>query len=162
MVQNLWTKVFEMRIIEQLKNYRYFTVSEQAIIEILFREPEFIKTATSQELAKKSYTSSSTISRLCQKLGCKNFHDFSKQLISEMEKIQYEATFIDASIPFQKDDNTEEILRKITCLQSNALSETLSLIEPKTFEKAVDYLTNSKCIHIWNGYEYAFSVRFCL
>lgn len=138
-----------MGIIEQLTSYDKFTSSEQAIIQIIFQDTEYLKKATSQELAKKAYTSASTVARFCQKLGCKNYNDFRVQFYSEMEKQQYEHTFINASIPFKKDDTPEDILKQLTSLQCTALQETQSLINMERYNHAVQMLENAECIDIY-------------
>lgn len=138
-----------MSIIEQLTSYDFFTSSEKAIIKVIFQDTELLKKSTAQELAKAAFTSASTVARLCQKLGCKNYNEFRMQFIAEMEKRQYENTFINASIPFKKNDTPEEILKQLTKLQNIALQETLSLINLENYQRAVQMLANAESIDIY-------------
>lgn len=140
-----------MSIIEQLRSFEYFTAAEKAIIKVIFQKPDFLKTATASELAKTAYTSASTVARLCQKLGCKNYNDFRIKFVAEAEKRQYESAFIDASIPFRKEDSPEDVFRQLAKLQSTAITETLALAlnEMEHYRHAIEMLDAADCVHIF-------------
>ena len=138
-----------MGIIEKLRDFDCFTSSEKEIIKVIFQNPDFLKTATAQELAKAAYTSASTVVRLCQKLECKTYNEFRMRFVAEQEKRQFGNTFIDASLPFRSTDAPETVLQHLTELQSLALQETLSLIDMGCYQRAVQMLAEAKSIDIY-------------
>lgn len=138
-----------MEIIQQLRDLDGYTASEQEIIRVIFQDPDFLKTATAQELAKAAYTSASTVVRLCQKLGCKTYHEFQVRFAAEQERWQMGKIFADANLPFNRDDTPEMILRRLTDLQSVALRETHSLVDMKRYRHAVEMLAAADSIDIY-------------
>lgn len=138
-----------MGLIEQLRNLDCFTASEQEIIKLLFQDPDFVKNATAQELAKKAFTSASTVVRLCQKLECKNYNEFRLRFVVELEERQFGHAFVDASIPFLNTDSPQQILQKLTDLQCLALAETLTLVDMAVYQRTVDMLMEAESIDIY-------------
>ena len=138
-----------MGLNEQLRNLDCFTSSEREIIKVLFQDPDFIKNATAQELAKAAFTSTSTVVRLCQKLGCKTYNEFRLHFVAEWEQRRFGNAFVDASIPFHATDRPEQVLQQLTDLQCLALKETLALVDMDTYQRAVDMLMKADSIDIY-------------
>ncbi|NLK27152.1 MAG: MurR/RpiR family transcriptional regulator, partial [Clostridiales bacterium] len=58
--------------------------AEKGVIQYLLREPENAVKCNVHQLAKISFSSPSTIIRLCRKLGFQGYKDFHKSLIYEV------------------------------------------------------------------------------
>jgi DNA-binding MurR/RpiR family transcriptional regulator len=130
-------------ILGKIKQPHFFSNSEQGTIDFILNNPDFLKKATVKELATATFTSPSTIVRLCQKLGCKNYSDFKMQFVSSLENRNYTQAHIDANFPFDK-NNT--FLGSLCC---EAINETLSLIDGYMYEKAIDLIYTADCIDIY-------------
>jgi len=59
------------------------SATEKAIIDYILKNPEETSRLTIYKLAEKTYTSPSSIIRLCKKNGYSGFKEFSKELIYE-------------------------------------------------------------------------------
>lgn len=138
-----------MSLIEQLRDLDCFTASEREVIKVIFQNPDLLKTATAQELAKKAFTSTSTVVRLCQKLKYKTYNEFRLCFTAEWEQQRFGNAFIDASLPFRASDTPEQIIQQLTDLQCLALKETLSAIDMKTYQRVVDMLVQAESIGIY-------------
>ena len=138
-----------MGLNEQLRNLDCFTSSEREIIKVLFQDPDFIKNATAQDLAKAAFTSTSTVVRLCQKLDCKTYSAFRLRFVAEWEQRRFGNVFVDASVPFQASDTPEQVLQHLTDLQCTALKETLALVDMDVYQRAVDMLLEAQSIDIY-------------
>jgi DNA-binding MurR/RpiR family transcriptional regulator len=62
------------------------TNQERNIVEYILQNPKTVFKITANELAKLTYSSSSTIVRLCKKLGTQGFPDFQLQFALEYKE----------------------------------------------------------------------------
>lgn len=138
-----------MSMIEDLQSFGCFTNSEKAVIDVIFRDPDALPELTAQQLAKAAYTSTSTVVRLGQKVGCKTYSEFRTKLVAEMQRRSNGNAYVDPNVPFHEGDSTEAILRQITDLQINAVNETLALLDSGRYNRAVEMLAGAKCIGIY-------------
>ena len=78
-----------MNILEQLREAEHFSSAEQNIIRYLLQYPETIINFSVRDLAKASYTSPSTVTRLVKKLD--DGHGFShfKQLLQSAGVLRF-------------------------------------------------------------------------
>ena len=77
-------------LIEQIKEIKDPTYQEEAIINYLVEHPDAVDNATANDLADLTYTSASTVVRLCKKIGFKGYPEFKIQWIKEQTMIQSE------------------------------------------------------------------------
>jgi|GEM_PF-1930744 len=70
-------------IAEDLAHIENPTVQERSIIVFVLKNPEFIESHTAEDLAKASFTSASTVSRLCQRIGLKGYGEFKMRFVAE-------------------------------------------------------------------------------
>lgn len=139
-----------MDIIEQLRQSSNFTNSEKTIIDLLFKNPEILSSnITAKELGNMAYTSASTVVRLCQKVGMDSYNEFKLQFLSSWNKRAQASLYVDASIPFKASDSLEEVVEKITELETITLKHTKECINMHTLEKAVNLLSEADIIDIY-------------
>lgn len=70
-------------LINKMKYMTDLTNQEQNVVDYILQNPETIFKVTANELAKETFTSSSTIVRLCKKFGTKGYPDFQLQFALE-------------------------------------------------------------------------------
>ena len=70
-------------IVKFREYYPEASSTEKGVIEYLLGNPEKVAEMGLRELAKATYVSSSTITRLCHKVGFSQYKDFQKSLIYE-------------------------------------------------------------------------------
>ncbi|WP_458125721.1 MurR/RpiR family transcriptional regulator [Paenibacillus sp. Z3-2] len=70
----------ESKLLQKLKYASQLTAQEKHIVDYILNNPEVVFDSTAHELAQQTYTSSSTIVRLCKKLGTKGYPDFQLKL----------------------------------------------------------------------------------
>lgn len=154
-----------MNLIHKLKQPNYFSNVEQALVDFILENPDFVFSATSTELATATYTSASSVVRLCKKVGCKGFNDFKIKYAAENTESSFAAQNIDANYPFNKGDNIKTISKNIANLNIEAIQETMSLFDEATYQKAVNLLYNANIIDIYGlgiNLQFAFDFKFKL
>ena len=77
----------ESKLLQKLKYASQLTAQEKHIVYYILSNPEVVFDSTAHELAQQTYTSSSTIVRLCKKLGTKGYPDFQLKLALEYQQI---------------------------------------------------------------------------
>ena len=70
-------------IIDKMKTLDHLTIQEKYLVDYIINNQEDILKKNINELAKLSYTSSATISRLCKKLGFNGYKEFKYQYAAE-------------------------------------------------------------------------------
>ena len=65
-----------MSLIDNLSNEILFTKSEIEVINFIKENPNLVLNMTIGELANQTFSSNTTIIRICKKLGFNGFRDF--------------------------------------------------------------------------------------
>jgi DNA-binding MurR/RpiR family transcriptional regulator len=73
-------------VIEELRIGRNFTESEKVISEFILNHPNEFQKMTSEELGRVTFTSKSTVIRLCRKLNVLSYQELKKVLYSELNE----------------------------------------------------------------------------
>ena len=136
-----------MLLTEQL-NETHFSRSEREVISFIEEEKEKIEDYSITYIAKKTYTSPSTLVRIAKKLGYSGWNDFKKDYLEEIHYLNSHFNDIDANTPFDEDESFMNIAYKIGQLHRESIEDTLSLINIESLEKAIQLLLKAKRIHI--------------
>lgn len=121
--------------------------AEKGVVTYLLANPEEASSLSIHELAEKSYSSSSTIIRLCRKLGFKGYRDFTKSLVHELALRQ--STYEEWKKEITTGDTLQEIVDKVTYKNMVSLEDTRKLIDLTDLQKCVHLLLNAKTICIF-------------
>ncbi|MER2063934.1 MAG: MurR/RpiR family transcriptional regulator [Alkalibacterium sp.] len=123
----------------KLKEYKKdASPTEVAIIDYILKHAEETSQMTIYDLAEKTFSSPSTIIRLCKKTGYRGYKDFLKDLIYEQAvRSNYKKKHI---AELTKTDEIEEIINKVTHKNILSLEETERLIDTETIKTCVDKL----------------------
>lgn len=122
-----------MLIINRLKSMANFSNSESKIAEFIVADPTHVLNLTIHELADLTYTSASTVTRLCQKLGTDGFSSFKIQLARELNASGGER--IEDNQPFDPGQSTEEIISRMRNLTIQSINDTYNHIDHKQLER---------------------------
>jgi DNA-binding MurR/RpiR family transcriptional regulator len=121
--------------------------ADKKIIDFLLEKPEEAANFTIHELAEKTYSSPSTIVRLCKKLGFKGYKDFQKSLVYELALKK--EVLDEKSQEINREDSLESIIEKVTYKNVVSLENTMKLIDLEILEKCVDLLDKANTIHLF-------------
>lgn len=132
----------------RLKEYKKdASPTEVAIIDFILKNAEETSQMTIYDLAEKTFSSPSTIIRLCKKTGYKGYKDFLKDLIYEQAvRSNYKQKHI---AELTKTDEVEEIINKVMHKNILSLEETEKLIDTETIKTCVDKLFDCEKLTIF-------------
>lgn len=133
--------------IEQLEN---ISPSEKLIADYLLDKKEKIKNLSTRDIARETYTSSSTVVRFAQKLNYNGFNDLKEDYLNELNYISTHFIDIDPNYPFNNNDNIMTIAGKMSSLFIETINDSLSLIEHDSLQKATYLLKNTNRIFLYS------------
>lgn len=133
-----------MTIIEQLTKSTNFNGSEKELAKYILQHKEQVINLSIQKLATATFSSTSTIVRLCRKIGLKGYQDFKIQLSAELQQHYNNISTVDPDFPFNEDDSNKEITQKLLNVMQNSLAETSQLITNELLERAVREISQSQ------------------
>lgn len=99
---------------------------------------------TVREMADKTFTSPSSVVRLCRTVGFSGYKEFKQALLIELASINQETQ--NKNLKVEKEDTISTIIDKVTYQNIKSLEETLLLLDNSIVEKSIDLILNSKRI----------------
>lgn len=121
--------------------------AEKNLIHYLLENPEEAARLSVHTLAGRTYTSASTIIRLCKKLGFSGYKElitslnYENALRSEHRK--------DISMEIGKDDSLKDIVDKVTYRSIQALEDTRKLVDVDELRQCVEILEHAGTIGLF-------------
>lgn len=138
-----------MSILKQLKDKELFSAAEQEIVNFIATHPKKVTGMTVEELATATYSSPSTIVRLCRKLKTKGYADFKIKLAMDLNEFDTAQERVDIDMPVNKDATTEDIANKLMNLHHQALKETYATLDIAALQRAADAIYKADVISIF-------------
>ncbi|MGL5259648.1 MAG: MurR/RpiR family transcriptional regulator [Lachnospiraceae bacterium] len=120
------------------------SMTEKLIIEYLLQFPASIMDLSIYQLATKTFSSPSTIIRMCKRIGFSGYKDFRRSMIYELAL--REQTLEKERAEIAREDSIEQIIEKTTYKNIVCLEDTKNLLDPQTIHKCVDLLSKSNRI----------------
>lgn len=140
-----------MSILNQLKDMSHFSDSEKQIITYLLNHPENIVNFTIRELAKATYTSPATVTRLINKLNNKQgFSHFKATFFREINHIS--TSDMNESSTLSSKENAFSILQKVAALETDTIERTKDSIDYEQFSRLF-YLMNQNSPIVFFGFD---------
>ena len=123
---------------------RLFSTTEQEIAEHILKNPRLVVDMSIHELAKHTFSSASSIVRLCNHTGYSGYKEFRKAVTYELalreQSRQIELEEIGHS------DSLQDIIDKITYANIVSLEETRELMDVNTLRACVELIKNARRI----------------
>ncbi len=118
--------------------------TEREIADYLLQHPEDVIDLSIHELAKRTFSSPSTIIRMCHRVGFEGFKEFRKAVTYEMAiRRQNEES---AQKEITRSDSLEDIVEKITYKNIMSLEDTKNLLDTETLGKCVELIRNCRMV----------------
>ena len=138
-----------MNVYYRLKYLENLTNTEKVIKEYILLHMKKVSHLSQEELSNEVHCSTSAISRLVKKLEYSNYKEFQIQLIKDLSEDLHKKAAIDYNFPFHKHNTQFEISKNIANLYTDAVTNTLSLIDVEQLHKSVKLLYNARFIDIY-------------
>ncbi|OMF56473.1 MurR/RpiR family transcriptional regulator [Paenibacillus sp. FSL R5-0765] len=145
-----WNNRMESKLLQKLKYASQLTAQEKHIVDYILNNPEVVFDSTAHELAQQTYTSSSTIVRLCKKLGTKGYPDFQLKLALEYQQIPSALqTQDDHAIAEQ--GNVLAAIDSVPYLYQQALEDTRRMLNAPVLLRIANWVKESVRIDVYGS-----------
>lgn len=124
------------------------TIQEQAIIDSILENPQLVFTCTAHELAQITYTSASTVVRLCKKLGFKGYPSFQLQFALEYQPEKTEQLQKDI-ITGAKGNSLSNIIAEVPYLYNQSLELTKASLDVAQLQRIGDLIQAAERVDIY-------------
>lgn len=125
-------------IYNQLMDQTSFSHAEKQIAEYILKNQQHIMTLSIQQLGKETYSSATTVTRFCKKLGFSGFKEFKTTFIQAFNIQRIKETEMNGNYPFAELDNECDIANKMANLTKNTISACQLLIDTQLIKKVVN------------------------
>lgn len=136
-----------MSLINDLKNASQLTERENDIRSYFLSHPEYIVNMSCQSVGKATFTSASSVTRFCQKFGCKGYPDFKVRFLSDIKS----GKLLDdpASVQLSERENMVTLLKKVSEVQAQALDATQKALSLSQLLRIRQLLLEHPCIDFY-------------
>lgn len=124
-----------------------FSNTEREIAESILANPQLVVDMSVHELAKHTFSSASTIVRLCAHTGYSGYKEFRKAVTYELAQRQQSKKSEQKEIV--RSDSMAAIIDKITYLNIISLEETKELLDVQVLTECVAMLKRAKVIYLF-------------
>ena len=124
-----------------------FSSTERGVAERILREPQLVVELSVHELAQKTFSSPSTIVRMCSHTGYSGYKEFRRAVTFELAK--REQTRQREQKDLQRSDSLEQIIDKITYANILSLEETRDLMDVSILRSGAEVLRRARVIYLF-------------
>ena len=111
--------------------------AEQGALNYILDHPEEIPQLNIKQLSEASYSSASTIVRLCHKLGFEGYRDLQKSILYEMA-VRDQGGPRDLNL--DGSSRLSDVIERVTYRNIASLEDSVKIVDEGDIEKAVDYI----------------------
>ena len=124
-----------------------FSNAEREVAESILANPALVVDMSVHELAKYTFSSASTIVRLCSHTGYSGYREFRKALTQELA--QREQTKKTEQKEILRSDSLEALIDKVTYLNISSLEETRLLLDVQVIRDCVELIRKARVIYLF-------------
>ncbi len=129
------------------ENTERFSGTERSIAEQILADPHLVVELSIHELARQTFSSPSTIVRMCSHTGFSGYKEFRRAVTAELA--QREQSRRSDQPEIQRSDSLEQIISKITDSNILSLEETRDLIDVSVLRESVELLRRARVIYLF-------------
>lgn len=124
-----------------------FSSTEREVAENILKDPAMVVDLSIHQLAKTTFSSASTIVRLCNHIGYTGYKEFRRAVTYELA--QRDQTRKTDRTEIDQSDSIADIIDKITYQNILSLEETRELLDVQVLKEAVELLRRARVIYLF-------------
>ena len=136
-------------LIDELRDRERFTKAENEVVSYILEYPKKVTGLTIEQLATVTFSSNSSIVRVCKKVGTKGFSEFKIRLAREMSAFATESGRVEADIPIRPGESREEIANSIMNLQYQTLMDVYNMLDMNMIFRAANLIARSDIVYLY-------------
>lgn len=138
-----------MSIQQRLQDKKDFTENEKVIADYILTHKEDVLQMSIQDLALKTYTSTSAVMRLCSRIHLSGFKEFKFKFSQEILKSSNDYTDVDANFPFKRNASIPEISQQLKKLTIQTIQETQKILSVTDMKRACHIMKKARNVALF-------------
>lgn len=148
-------------ITDKMSNLENLTNQEKAVVDYIIDNPKALLEMNINELADASYTSASTVTRLCKKLGTKGYGDMKYIYVSEYPEMMKIKDSLKV-VPFDESSGIDDIIHTMPLIYSRAINHTRSMLDRNTIIRVSNLMKQAQVIDLYgDGINFEIARNIC-
>lgn len=140
-----------MNIFSKFEYLNDLTDSEKILVDYIKDNPDsFIKMSAS-DISKTCYVSTSSVYRLCNKLGCSGLSELKVQVSASLTDYIHRPKDFDYDYPIKPNQTQYQITNKLKEVYENTVLSSINLLDLEQLRLSVSQLRKSKTIDIYTS-----------
>ena len=120
------------------------SAAEQQIARYIIDNPEEAALLTVRELAQRTFTSPSSVVRVCRSVGFEGYKELRRALVAELAALGDSGRHAEAEL--SPNDSAREVVDKVTRKNIQSLTDSQRLLSPEVVEACAHLLDRSRCV----------------
>lgn len=138
-----------MNLLLEMREVKDLTPSERQVVNYILRNPEEAVGIGITELAQRTFTSTSTVMRLCKRLGMDSFVSFRQKLFIDLDVYRRTSILSRAEEPIEKHDSIEDIFEKVSSYNAKAIIDFKELNKVSVVKSVIDLMEKAECFDFY-------------
>ena len=138
-----------MNILNKLRNHEHLSHNEKILKEYILDHPHDVLDMDAKELALKCFVSTSTIYRLCEKLGVGGYSEFKVKVAGSIKEYSDVISTFDYDFPIKETQTHHEILTSLKEDYEQTLNATYNFFDLEQLKKITIALKKAKFLRSW-------------
>lgn len=136
-------------LLTTMRQVQDLSPSERHIVEFIFENLQDVSNMGIVELGERTFTSTTTVKRLCRKLGIESYTDFRLQLSAEIANYDRMNILKGAQTPVGQYDTIADIIAKVSNQNAKSIIETSTLNHPEVISEVIHLMHTAERIDFY-------------
>lgn len=136
-------------ILIKMAEIKDLSPSERHVVNYILDNYQDVCNMGIVELGERSFTSTTTVKRLCRKLGIDSYTSFRVLLSAARDNYMHQDILHSGRVPISQYNSVAEVLKKVSQQNATSIMETSRIIDPDTLEKVVGLMAAAKRIDFY-------------
>lgn len=137
------------KLIQALNDPYLFSDVEKSVVAFILEHPQETAGISIGKLAELTYSSNSTILRICRKTGMNGFRQFKSELTRELEASKYVNRTVDFRKPFDVQETTASIFHSMSSLYRSTVDVLQRSLNQEAVRQAADLIVKSEHMFLY-------------
>lgn len=138
-----------MSVLIKLRDCESLSPAEAQVRDVIIADPRAVLSQTVYELAETAYTSPSTVSRLCKRVGISGYASLRLMLAEEVNHLEtLELDYLDTTT-VEPDDSPTRVVEKLTSISIKTIQETHELVDVDSLAQAVELISKASIVDFY-------------
>lgn len=136
-------------LLTTMRQVKDLSPSERHIVDFIFENLHDVSNMGIVELGERTFTSTTTVKRLCRKLGIESYTDFRLQLSAEIASYDPINILKGSQDPVGQYDTISDIISKVSDQNAKSIIETSTLNNPDVITEVIHLMREAKRIDFY-------------